>query len=348
MQICMPKPARLDNTTPMSSIFSNNFFNFSGTFEILQPYAAGMKYWRGGKNSDSGEKSEANVQCRPGPKRALSLFHEFVMTLMRIRLNLPLLLLADLFDVGSTLVSNVTITWIILLNDFFFPAVVHWPSQQIVFSNMPSNFKKHFPKTRVVIDCTEFFVQRPRNKTNQYKTYSQYKSHNTYKLLVGVNPNGAFTFVSDLWGGNASDKHIVQESGFLNLIEKGDCVMADRGFKIEELLILKDAKLIAPPFTRKCANGKGKRLNVSEIRQTALIANLRIHVERAIQRLKTFRILQHTIPSSLSPIASKVVKVVCALCNLKGPLFYDQNQKHKKLSRPKRKKPVKRLSRSVK
>ena len=37
-------------------------------------------------------------------------------------------------------------------------------------------------------------------------------------------------------GGNASDEQIVKESRLLDLLEKGDSVMADKGFLIQDLL----------------------------------------------------------------------------------------------------------------
>ena len=71
-----------------------------------------------------------------------------------------------------------------------------------------------------------------------------------------------------------------------------------------------------PPFTRKCGWGKKKRLNVKEIKQTRFIAKLRIHVERAIQRLKQFRLIGNSMPWSLKPLANQMVKVSAFLCNL--------------------------------
>ena len=50
---------------------------------------------------------------------------------------------------------------------------------------------------------------------------------------MGVSPTGVVTFLSKLLGGgggNASDKQIVEESGLLDLLEKGDSVMADMRF----------------------------------------------------------------------------------------------------------------------
>lgn len=78
--------------------------------------------------------------------------------------------------------------------------------------------------------------------------------HNTLKLLVGISPSGAFTFVSELWTGSTSDCKITQESGLVNLVldllEKGDHVMADRGFNIRDLLTKKTVHLNIPPLSK--------------------------------------------------------------------------------------------------
>ena len=241
-----------------------------------------MKYW---SNAKSAEPKEWEGGVRPGKTRKLSLYNEFVMALMRMRLDLPLLLIADLFSVSTTKVTEVTITWIALMHQVLFPALVYMPAQQQVRQRAPKQFRKYYPKTRAVVDCSEFFTDRPHNKEEQYRTYSSYKSHNTDKCFIAVTPNGAFCFISDLWSGNVSDKYITEHSGFVELLEGGDEIMADRGFRIEDLLLMRGATLVAPPFTRSYngKKGKGKRLNVKEIRKTQVIARLRIHVERAIQ-----------------------------------------------------------------
>ena len=185
---------------------------------------------------------------------------------------------------------------------------------------MPRKFKSKFPETRVIIDCTEIFIQRPRSPTAQNQTYSNYKSHNTFKCLVGITPSGAFSFISELLGGNVSERFITANSGFLDLISPGDLVMADRGFVIRDYLLERKAKLIIPPFTQKCKWGKGKRLTNAQVTQTRDIAKLRIHVERAIQRLKCFRLLSTVMPLSLKPLASQILVIAAFLCNLGPPL----------------------------
>ena len=309
----------------------------SGIFDILKNAGAErMKYWKN-TSSTKEKKYERTGKCKPGPGHTLSLFYQFVMTLMRIRLDLPVLILADLFEVSTGSVTKFTISWIALMNQVLVPALVVWPKKEVNEGWLPDIFRK-FPNVRSVIDCSEFFIDRPSNKDDQYRTYSQYKSHNTFKALLGITPSGAFNFVSDLWSGNISDKFITEKSGLLDKIEEGDEIMADRGFRIEDLLLTKKAKLIAPPFTRKSGNSKGKRLTAAEIRRTREIARVRIHVERAIQRVKCWRILKHQIPSTLANSATMIVKVVAALCNLMGPLFYNPNE-----GKRNKKKPLKRL-----
>ena len=61
------------------------------------------------------------------------------MTLIRLRLNLPLLLLADLFCTSMTTFSEVTKTWIAYMHQTF---LVFWPSQSVVRENMPYAFRK--------------------------------------------------------------------------------------------------------------------------------------------------------------------------------------------------------------
>ena len=61
---------------------------------------------------------------------------------------------------------------------------------------------------------------------------------------------------------------------------------------------------------------RGKQLSTKACTQTQRIAAFRIHVERAIQRLKGFKILQGVLPISLASVADQTVTVCAALGNL--------------------------------
>ena len=168
---------------------------------------------------------------------------------------------------------------------------------------MPKVFRQKYPLTRVFLDCTELFIEKPSCFHVQSETYSSYKSHNAAKGLVAIAPNGALTSVSDLYGGHCSDKVIVDHCGILHLLEESDAVMADRGFEIQDLLAQKKVYVNIPPFTRS-----KDQLNPDEEDETREIASVCIHVVRAIKSVKSFNILKQILPNSMAEDVDKFGK----------------------------------------
>ncbi|CAC5397117.1 unnamed protein product [Mytilus coruscus] len=125
------------------------------------------------------------------------------------------------------------------------------------------------------------------------ETYSNYKSHNTAKYLVGISPHGQIMFISKPFGGRARDKFIVEKSRFMNSLLPGDEIMADRGFTIDDLLFPLRVKLNIPALTKN-----KPQLSVEDMTTRRRIARVRIHVERVFRRLKVFKILSGTVPVS--------------------------------------------------
>ena len=118
--------------------------------------------------------------------------------------------------------------------------------------------------------------------------FSSYKSHNTFKLLIGISPGGVITFVFELWGGQVLDQTITRASGLLELLDPRDNIMADRGFDLEDVLAPKGITINISPFL----GNDQKQLSCTEVEQTRRIAGLRIHVERAIERIKQYNLIQ--------------------------------------------------------
>ena len=193
--------------------------------------------------------------------------------------------------------------------------LIIWPSRSQVKSVLPLCFQQTYPKVRVIIDCTEVFIETPSALDIQASTWSDYKHHCTVKFLVAITPNGAISYVSPCYGGRASDKFIVTDSGFLNLLEPYDQVLADRGFKIKSELLLHQATLCIP----SSANA-GIQMVSDAVRETSRVANVRIYVEQAIRRIKYFRILKNEMPISVLPVCDDIIRVCCALTNLLEPL----------------------------
>ena len=106
-----------------------------------------------------------------------------------------------------------------------------------------------FPLVRVILDCTEVYTQKPSSLQANKDIYSNYKNHNTFKYLVGVSPHPAVVYVSQAWGGRASDKHITgQSQNLIEALNPGEQVMVDRGFAIESILVPKGVQLVIPDF----------------------------------------------------------------------------------------------------
>ena len=156
---------------------------------------------------------------------------EYLIVLCRLRLGLPNRHLGDIFGVSESTISKTVTTWVCLLAKIFNGTLLRWPSHEEGKHQFPKSFKK-YPDTRVIIDATEFFIEKPTSACAQKATWSDYKHHNTVKLLVGMAPNGDSTFII-LWSVSSSDRKIVQESGPIDLLQEGDHVMTVRGFNMK-------------------------------------------------------------------------------------------------------------------
>ena len=170
-------------------------------------------------------------------------------------------------------------------------------------------------EVRCIIDCSEVFIETPSSLEVQAACWSDYKHHCTFKFLIGITPNGLISFISECYGGRASDKFIVTDSKFLRMLEPFDQVMADRGFKIRDDLAMYQASLAIPPSA-----AKDQQMLGDDVAETSKIANVRIYVEQAIGRLKYFNMLSSVMPVKCVPLCDDILKVCCALCNLLPPL----------------------------
>ena len=146
--------------------------------------------------------------------------------------------------------------------------------------------------------------------------FSSYKSHSTFKGLLGIAPHGPFTFKSSLYSGSISDVELTKVCGILDLLEPGDAVMADKGFTIGKVLAERDVMLVTPHFL----SARGQ-FTSDEVAQNDAITASWVHLERAIRRVKENRILQGLIPLSMLGSINQIWTVCCLLLNFRGPLF---------------------------
>eukprot|EP00117_Sycon_ciliatum_P015780 scpid88479/ scgid15497/ Putative nuclease HARBI1; Harbinger transposase-derived nuclease len=183
--------------------------------------------------------------------------------------------------ISQPTVSRIWSTWLRVLHDRLVQVPI-WLPRSSIEEDLPECFRETFPSTRVVLDCTEFFIEMPSSFRAQSETFSSYKHHrgNTAKALVAIAPHGAVLFASKLYVGRQTDKAIVQHSGLVSKLESGDVVMADRGFLIGDLLP-DGVSLVTPSFMED-----RPQLPLPEEAASRKLSSCRIHVERIIRRIK--------------------------------------------------------------
>ena len=114
--------------------------------------------------------------------------------------------------------------------------LIAWPTRDALYKTMPQCFVDSFGyKTTVIIDCFEIFIDRPTNLLARAQTFSNYKHHNTVKVLMGISPQGTITFVSEALGGGGEAGLLTSFSQkTVHFLLPGDLVLADRGFTIHD------------------------------------------------------------------------------------------------------------------
>ncbi|KAL4717677.1 hypothetical protein ACJJTC_000826 [Scirpophaga incertulas] len=185
--------------------------------------------------------------------------------------------------------------------------------------NMPIAFRHKYYSVSCTIDCFEIEIQKPSKAVNQSLTWSEHKKANTLKYLMSCTPDGLINYISPGYNGRISDVQLVEQCNFLDLIPSESFILADRGFKhLEQLLLKKHIKLIRPPSV-----ASGEKLSKNQVRETKQIASIHIHIDRVIRRIREFAMLKlHSIlNTNLLSVIDDILIIACALINLQDDLI---------------------------
>ena len=275
-------------------------------------------------NNENDDEDLDNEDKEVTKDHQLDIEDEFLMCMMRLRLGLSITDLSFRFSLSEATVSTILTTWLNYLFVHLGPLKI-WPHRNVLISNMPKDFKEKYPNNVCIIDCTELKIQVPSSLVKQSQSYSNYKSTNTLKSLVGVDANGGFIFISQLYTGSISDKQIVHRCGLLNLLAQkvslgevlpGDTIMADKGFDMGSGLSKLKLKLNIPPFL-----GSDTQFEESDVIKTQTIAQHRIHVERAIGKVRRFAIFSSPLPVAMLGSVNQLWSVCCLISNFMDPIL---------------------------
>ncbi|XP_065683348.1 uncharacterized protein LOC136096120 [Hydra vulgaris] len=150
-----------------------------------------------------------------GAKTKLCSKDEMLVTLMKIRLALTEKDLFHRFNISISLTSRIFLIWVkglaFVLRHFVFVL-----DKGALNFTRPKQFD-HIKDIHSIIDATELFTETPKNPDLQKITWSEYKHHNTTKILI---------------------------------IPRFSYVMADKGFNIQNECLMRSITLYVPPGKR--------------------------------------------------------------------------------------------------
>ena len=186
------------------------FINF---FEFLGPAVYRLNYWGDVQRKKTQEHSTHTIES------ILSYISETSTKSSRD--------LAHRFRISTGLISKYFITWVSFM--YHHLKEIDWtPSVEQVAATLPCTFQDKHPTTYLIIDGSEIFIETPSDLFVQSSTWSNYKHHNTGKFLVACTPNGAISYISQLYVGSISDVDLTRVSGYLQTLDgkSGVSVMA--------------------------------------------------------------------------------------------------------------------------
>ena len=275
-------------------------------------------------NNDDDDDQNSTTLTRPTTHK-LSVEDEYLLVLMKLRMGLSVIDLGERFCVTDSAINNIFLTWITYLY------VTHgslkiWPHRDIILEHSPKEFLEKYPVNTVIIDATELKIQVPSELQKHSETYSTYKSHTTFKCLLGVDTKGGIMFISQLYEGSISDRQIVERSGFLKIlrqklirgeIKRGDAIRQTRVLIFKMTLKKLDLHLNISPFLKDKVG-----FEENDVIKTQTIAKHRINVERAICKIRRFPIFHSVIPVTMFGSINKIwLPAACLLSNFQNPVL---------------------------
>ncbi|XP_065884562.1 uncharacterized protein [Dysidea avara] len=236
-------------------------------------------------------------------KTKLSKFSQVVMFLMKLRQNHEDEDIGYRFGVSCcTVVKNFhRVLEIMYVRSMF---MVQWPLPEILRMTMPIPFRSLCRSSCVIVDCMEVSVEYHAGEPT------------TVKFLIGITPQGTFSFASKCIDATMYGKEIVEQSELMKYLQPGDVVIAGRNFTHDQA-----SPMVLAEVTVPSPSDGVKRLQVQMVDWIGELAAVKTMTENVIGLLKKkYKIFQGVLPTALINNSEntiyKIVNVCCACVNL--------------------------------
>ena len=207
-------------------------------------------------------KNEFNKKL--GRKCKVSLLEQIMITLFKLRYNLPDRILEDLFKI-----DHVTISRIIIRISLY-------------MTKIKINIKDKESNLFYIVDSTVLRIGKGKNN----ETYSGYKHHHGVKFQVTINDKSMIEHVSKSYSSSIHDKKlfISEYKSLISKIDKSIDILGDKGYSG-----LKEYKVNIPVKRNEVNYKENKEIIKIE---NKVLSSKRIKVEHVFAYIKSYRIMQ--------------------------------------------------------
>ena len=207
-------------------------------------------------------KNEFNKKL--GRKCKVSLIEQIMITLFKLRYNLPDRIIEDLFRIDHVTISRI----IIRISTYL--------------SKVNINIKDKESNLFYIVDSTVLRIGKGKNN----ETYSGYKHHHGVKFQVTINDKSMIEHVSKSYSSSIHDKKlfIKEYKSLMSKINKGLDILGDKGYSG-----LNEYKVNIPTKRNEVKYKENKNLSKSE---NKILSSKRIKVEHVFAYIKSYRIMQ--------------------------------------------------------
>ena len=206
-------------------------------------------------------KTEFNKKL--GRKCKVSLLEQIIITLFKLRYNLPDRIMEDLFKIDHVTISRI----ILRISHYLF---------KIKF-NIKDRDNDYY-----IVDSTVLRIGKGKNN----ETYSGYKHHHGVKFQVTINDKSMIEHVSKSYSSSIHDKKlfIKEYKSLMSKINKDLDILGDKGYSG-----LNEYKVNIPTKRNEVKYKENKNLSKSE---NKILSSKRIKVEHVFAYIKSYRIMQ--------------------------------------------------------
>ena len=253
-------------------------------------------------------------------KRALDQANSIFFVLFCLSTGLDHTYVSSLFGMSESTASRYFTTYVIFLSKFL-RAEMPYPTRSQMANAVPTAFAEKYPQFLIELlgDAMEQRTQMPFDLKTYRTMFSSYKHFCTVKFIAGIAPIGAFIFAPPFaFPGGAGDVGATKACGILDLLHSGTQSFWDKGFMIQAFCDAIAHHLNVPPkkWDRKT------KFSGDDMDRTHYVGNIRIYIEEAFQRLRTFKIMREHVKVQMFDLIGHVFTCCAYLQNFQGPLKY--------------------------